>query len=271
MKKAFTLIELLVVIAIIAILAAILFPVFAQAKAAAKKTAALSNIKQLMTGQLMYASDQDDVFAIGSSYWPADPNQGGWVYDSQPYIKSYGLLIDSSDPKSKARWPQIQVDNPSYGCVPISFAANGLVGWDGSNNVNMGVFKANYGWVGGTSATGTTTTNPADTIAFGSRYNGASISWTGGVFNNIGGDWDKRDAGGVGTLIPDGTRNGQPYVSPDAPTVTFNKDNRWGGVSTYGDQGIFSFVDGHAKTMNPVRTNPDPYNKPESNMWKAVR
>ncbi|RYG40950.1 prepilin-type N-terminal cleavage/methylation domain-containing protein, partial [bacterium] len=54
MKRAFTLIELLVVIAIIAILAAILFPVFAQAKAAAKRAACLSNQKQLGTGLMLY-------------------------------------------------------------------------------------------------------------------------------------------------------------------------------------------------------------------------
>lgn len=62
MKKAFTLIELLVVIAIIAILAAILFPVFAQAKTAAKKAAAISNQKQISTSILLYMSDYDDVY-----------------------------------------------------------------------------------------------------------------------------------------------------------------------------------------------------------------
>ncbi len=62
MKKAFTLIELLVVIAIIAILAAILFPVFAQAKTAAKKTAALSNQKQITTGMFLYTADYDDIY-----------------------------------------------------------------------------------------------------------------------------------------------------------------------------------------------------------------
>jgi prepilin-type N-terminal cleavage/methylation domain-containing protein len=62
MKKAFTLIELLVVIAIIAILAAILFPVFAQAKAAAKKAAGISNQKQISLGVVMYAGDADDMY-----------------------------------------------------------------------------------------------------------------------------------------------------------------------------------------------------------------
>lgn len=62
MKKAFTLIELLVVIAIIAILAAILFPVFAQAKTSAKKTVGVSNTKQIATAMLLYTSDNDDQY-----------------------------------------------------------------------------------------------------------------------------------------------------------------------------------------------------------------
>ncbi|MBZ0214106.1 MAG: prepilin-type N-terminal cleavage/methylation domain-containing protein, partial [Nitrospirae bacterium] len=62
MKRAFTLIELLVVIAIIAILAAMLFPVYAQAKTAAQKTTVISNTKQAGTAMLMYLSDNDDAF-----------------------------------------------------------------------------------------------------------------------------------------------------------------------------------------------------------------
>ncbi len=76
-RKAFTLIELLVVIAIIAILAAILFPVFAQAKVAAKGAADLSNVKQIALGTLMYSNDYDDLFptAFGkdcNNNWDAD-------------------------------------------------------------------------------------------------------------------------------------------------------------------------------------------------------
>ncbi|MER3495888.1 MAG: hypothetical protein C4320_03225 [Armatimonadota bacterium] len=67
-RKAFTLIELLVVIAIIAILAAILFPVFAQAKAAAKKTSDLSNLKQIGTSAQIYAGDVDDVLPPDSIF-----------------------------------------------------------------------------------------------------------------------------------------------------------------------------------------------------------
>ncbi len=74
-RKGFTLIELLVVIAIIAILAAILFPVFARAKAKAQQTSCLSNIKQLTLGLLMYASDWHQYASPGQrcagpgAYW----------------------------------------------------------------------------------------------------------------------------------------------------------------------------------------------------------
>ncbi len=114
-KRAFTLIELLVVIAIIAILAAILFPVFAQAKQAAKKTASLSNVKQLTLGLVLYAGDNDDVFVgsaedplTGFPYWfPGDNKPLGfmdptevqnWGREIYPYTKSLGLY-QSSAPK----------------------------------------------------------------------------------------------------------------------------------------------------------------------------
>lgn len=78
MKKAFTLIELLVVIAIIAILAAILFPVFAQAKVAAKKTVDLSNMKQHGTATALYLTDNDDVFPTQSG---VAPGYNIWYYN----------------------------------------------------------------------------------------------------------------------------------------------------------------------------------------------
>lgn len=77
-RLGFTLIELLVVIAIIAILAAILFPVFAQAKLAAKKTTDLSNMKQLGTGTYLYLSDNDDVLPTQSGRVPV---LNSWYYN----------------------------------------------------------------------------------------------------------------------------------------------------------------------------------------------
>jgi prepilin-type N-terminal cleavage/methylation domain-containing protein len=69
-RRAFTLIELLVVIAIIAILAAILFPVFAQAKASAKNAQSISNVTQTGLGQIMYATDNDDSFPLVTTSFP---------------------------------------------------------------------------------------------------------------------------------------------------------------------------------------------------------
>jgi prepilin-type N-terminal cleavage/methylation domain-containing protein/prepilin-type processing-associated H-X9-DG protein len=82
-RWAFTLIELLVVIAIIAILAAILFPVFAQAKAAAKKTADLSNFKQIGTAIVMYANDNDDRTMVADH-----EAEYGWFEPLYSYVKS---------------------------------------------------------------------------------------------------------------------------------------------------------------------------------------
>lgn len=92
MKRAFTLIELLVVIAIIAILAAILFPVFAQAKLAAKKTSDLSNVKNISLAIHLYGGDNDDTFP--RQVYKSGVNLFGWDTPVtwretvQPYVKN---------------------------------------------------------------------------------------------------------------------------------------------------------------------------------------
>ncbi|RYG32444.1 prepilin-type N-terminal cleavage/methylation domain-containing protein, partial [bacterium] len=90
-RQAFTLIELLVVIAIIAILAAILFPVFAQAKAAAKRTAELSNVKNIAMGMFIYTGDADDAvpsIAFGDRSQPV--TLFTWKDAIYPYVKNGG-------------------------------------------------------------------------------------------------------------------------------------------------------------------------------------
>src|SRR5437868_851442 len=85
----FTLIELLVVIAIIAILAAILFPVFAQAREAARKTSCISNLKQLMLGWLMYSQDYDEAYPMAAECSPGCPEpMVFWTELIHPYVKS---------------------------------------------------------------------------------------------------------------------------------------------------------------------------------------
>ena len=79
-------IELLIVIAIIAVLAAVLFPVFAQAKAAAKKTTCISNLKQLSLGTMMYINDHDDTFML--RYGSASSGAPTWALVLQPYVKN---------------------------------------------------------------------------------------------------------------------------------------------------------------------------------------
>ncbi|HEX2999987.1 MAG TPA: DUF1559 domain-containing protein [Armatimonadota bacterium] len=86
-KKGFTLIELLVVIAIIAILAAILFPVFARARENARKTSCLNNCKQLGTAFMMYTQDYDERLPMGAN------SSSRWHRDIVPYTKNPGVMI----------------------------------------------------------------------------------------------------------------------------------------------------------------------------------
>ncbi len=88
-RRGFTLIELLVVIAIIAILAAILFPVFARAREKARQTSCLSNVKQIMLGVLMYAGDYDDTLVPGAFVTPTQE----WQDLLTPYIMNEQVLI----------------------------------------------------------------------------------------------------------------------------------------------------------------------------------
>ena len=102
-KQAFTLIELLVVIAIIAILAAILFPVFAQAKLAAKKSVGISNVKQVALAETIYEGDSDDTTPPLYFYDPANlslPSTQGFYYWPVlllPYTKSEQIFLDPLD------------------------------------------------------------------------------------------------------------------------------------------------------------------------------
>jgi prepilin-type N-terminal cleavage/methylation domain-containing protein/prepilin-type processing-associated H-X9-DG protein len=115
MRRGFTLIELLVVIAIIAILAAILFPVFAQAREKARATTCLSNVKQCVTGLLMYAQDYDEGLCPLYMYPMPNPPPSGWLprlkqYKgwswsdiAEVYTRSQGITVCPSSPRQGQR------------------------------------------------------------------------------------------------------------------------------------------------------------------------
>jgi prepilin-type N-terminal cleavage/methylation domain-containing protein/prepilin-type processing-associated H-X9-DG protein len=90
MKRGFTLIELLVVIAIIAILAAILFPVFARAREKARTASCLNNVKQLTLGIMMYAQDYDETYPAANNYAPVAATE--WINPIMPYVKNEQVL-----------------------------------------------------------------------------------------------------------------------------------------------------------------------------------
>jgi prepilin-type N-terminal cleavage/methylation domain-containing protein len=131
MRRAFTLIELLVVIAIIAILAGILFPVFARAKAAAKQTACISNLKQIGNAFGLYMADYDDIFpyAVDASdkyrpgIWDELPDfknqiaaMGELPDVLQPYIKSFGIFQCPADQGTRVldnHFPDAFTSSPS--------------------------------------------------------------------------------------------------------------------------------------------------------------
>jgi prepilin-type N-terminal cleavage/methylation domain-containing protein/prepilin-type processing-associated H-X9-DG protein len=129
---AFTLIELLVVIAIIAILAAILFPVFAQARESARKSTCLSNLKQIGLGMIMYAQDYDETSVpwllrhgpttTGNQFDPATGVSNSWDRLIMPYVKNNGILGCPSDSGSDRR------PNPGMGVVIRSYTYPGSIG-----------------------------------------------------------------------------------------------------------------------------------------------
>lgn len=127
-RRGFTLIELLVVIAIIAILAAILFPVFAQAREKARATACLSNQKQIGLGIMMYVQDYDETMPSGNVFAATGNNTGntadpfpaggypiarGWAGNIYPYVKNAQIFKCPSDSTTGAA-PK----------VPVSYSFN---------------------------------------------------------------------------------------------------------------------------------------------------
>jgi prepilin-type N-terminal cleavage/methylation domain-containing protein len=175
-NRAFTLIELLVVIAIIAILAAILFPVFAQAKAAAKKTSAISNTKQIELAAIQYMDEADgnQIPRYNACGVPGHPSLTDttdiWPNLIQPYVKNEGVFLDTAATNTK--YGGIWNDNPP--AKPTKFGR----GW-----TSIGMNATINGWYYPDASQGdcpgrflnqnmSTMENVANTVHFASSFSG---------------------------------------------------------------------------------------------------
>jgi len=145
----FTLIELLVVIAIIAILAAILFPVFAKAREKARQTSCLNNAKQLAIAFVMYSQDYDErtvpansvIWSLAVSAWVAGrlahrmaSNINWWRFQLQPYVKNWQVFVCPSNGATPGPSSPGNQLNHQYGRMamwPASPGANDRAGADG--------------------------------------------------------------------------------------------------------------------------------------------
>jgi len=185
-SKGFTLIELLVVIAIIAILAAILFPVFARARENARKSTCQSNLKQMATAALQYAQDYDEtmvrvnIFLGGSTYY-------GWVWLLQPYVKNTQIFTCPSKPSAK--WD---------GNNPSQYSGHGYAFYGINNNAD-----------GGPSLSARPLAmipNPADIAMFGDSSSGNYyvMDWDDATSNDNGHVSEARHSEGANFAFADG-------------------------------------------------------------------
>ncbi|MEJ5170055.1 MAG: prepilin-type N-terminal cleavage/methylation domain-containing protein [Fimbriimonadales bacterium] len=241
MRKAFTLIELLVVIAIIAILAAILFPVFAQAKMAAKKTAGISNAKQLLLAAQMYLPDNDDNYHLIRSKIDAGTTGLNWAIGAEdmlkPYIKNEDIFKDPADPYERDDC------NQPFG-KPISFS------WTHYRNDDIRLFGLHgYNHPTWTPAQARPSLSqsqvgaPAATIHMYPLW--TTASYTNGYAYYR---WYTDQVGIVSGGIP---------TYPKALSFTWCSAKPGAArmsIGAYGNQSIYGFADGHVKAMSREST-----------------
>ncbi len=292
MKKAFTLIELLVVIAIIAILAAILFPVFAQAKEAAKKTQCLSNVKNLATAAQLYGGDYDDTVLpeltcrdVGSAtFCPGGPTLTDarmWTYVIQPYVKNggghpkAGIFADPSFSLANFKKSADQASCDSFGQTGLPGSAGFTTIATDANGKERSY--SDYGVVFAMCAPSEVTTAfPCTTYT---DYNRDGLSAANAALLYPGSLNYPRFAGGLTrgfgeiarpaetVIIGDGITAIMPLAPPIVKVAGNYILDAIGCESTFAHSGggNFGFCDGHAKFL---KGNPEAYRKQvPSGLW----
>jgi len=242
-RSGFTLIELLVVIAIIAILAAILFPVFAQARAKARAIQCISNLKQLSLGVMMYEQDYDEKIIcehLGYDDATVGKDAAGdvrdwrrfWWYAVQPYTKNYAIQTCPDAKAGGIDWPDDPENFRKGGALAIN---DKMSGWDGDGDnpklaeISTPAFKVQL----------------SDCAAPSTLASGAD-PWT-----------DSQGAFNLYEKDPDNT-NGT-FRSETCATWFYNEDrNNWAGAtgdprrlptSRHTQTCNVAFFDGHAKAV----------------------
>lgn len=256
-RIGFTLIELLVVIAIIAILAAILFPVFAKAREKARQTSCLSNTRQLATAVLSYSQDYDETFPVACPDWWWSGGNGQphcWSEAIQPYMKNIQILRCPSDPNRLD--PTISWAGPTS----ISYAANGAIIWRNDRNEMIGCMGMDQSWISNRICGLGTVGRPADSIMLGEHHDMGNAPWWGPrsmFYSNWFWNWYWGNA-----VVPEAIKN---------PANAYPNGPAGGCAIKHSDMTNFAFTDGHAKAMRPETTNIDYYGQPDRNMWDVTR
>ncbi|HWD42079.1 MAG TPA: DUF1559 domain-containing protein [Fimbriimonas sp.] len=265
-RRGFTLIELLVVIAIIAILAAILFPVFAQAKEAAKKTQCLSNGKQIVLGLLMYANDNDDMHAQSEFGGAGAGPHITWTTTVYPYIKNGDLKVDGAGGTAEG----VAISTGKTGifhCPDAPQADPNNPDVEGyTYGVHIDILADNYGVQPGDSGTipsmnTTQIDTPADKIILMDKGANLPDGWNYPWFHSVQFEWMNESithkAGDPSQVYKDGVDvyQGQSAYDPrhDTDCVGGVDDGSWECAATarYRHNGTanFGFADGHEKSI----------------------
>lgn len=246
MRKAFTLIELLVVIAIIAILAAILFPVFAQAKLAAKKARSLAQMKQLGTAIYLYAGDHDDYFVPSSIRDGLGGNPEIWPPKVEPYVKNKEIFVaHDTDGKFATDWTVRQ--NQSIG-----FTDAAGIDLTISQCVAGAALPGCEGFAG--AASFSQAEEPASIGLFATTPHGVGGKWRGYVFNPYNGPADPSGEykNGLPIIVDYDYVAANPALAPGEMKPIFA---RYGADKQGNGMTPVIFADGHAKMYTAKSMN----------------